>query len=73
LSSDLRASASARRMARSDSSQASIAGIRAVAEGDMLRTQVAILRRLANYEPADTVAATAPVQARRKSKLKPGP
>ena len=28
----------------------------AVAEGDMLRTQVAILRRLAKYEPADTVA-----------------
>jgi len=30
--------------------------IGAVAEGDMLRTQVAILRRLAKYEPADTVA-----------------
>jgi alkylation response protein AidB-like acyl-CoA dehydrogenase len=29
--------------------------IGAVAEGDMLRTQVAILRRLAKYEPADTV------------------
>jgi butyryl-CoA dehydrogenase len=28
----------------------------AVAEGDMLRTQVAILRRLAKYEPSDTVA-----------------
>ena len=28
----------------------------AVAEGDMLRTQVAILRRLAKYEPADTIA-----------------
>ena len=27
-----------------------------VAEGDMLRTQVAILRRLAKYEPADTIA-----------------
>ena len=30
--------------------------IGAVAEGDMLRTQVAILRRLAKYEAADTVA-----------------
>jgi butyryl-CoA dehydrogenase len=30
--------------------------IGAVAEGDMLRTQVAILRRLAKYEPGDTVA-----------------
>jgi alkylation response protein AidB-like acyl-CoA dehydrogenase len=30
--------------------------IRAVAEGDMLRTQLAILRRLAKAEPADTVA-----------------
>ncbi len=30
--------------------------IGAVAEGDMLRTQVAILRRLAKYEPADGVA-----------------
>ena len=30
--------------------------IGAVAEGDMLRTQVAILRRLANYEPADSIA-----------------
>ena len=30
--------------------------IGAVAEGDMLRTQVAILRRLGKYEPADTVA-----------------
>ena len=30
--------------------------IAAVAEGDMLRTQVAILRRLAKHEPADTVA-----------------
>jgi hypothetical protein len=30
--------------------------IGAVAEGDMLRTQMAILRRLAKYEPADTVA-----------------
>jgi butyryl-CoA dehydrogenase len=29
--------------------------IRAVAEGDMLRTQMAILRRLAKYEPAATV------------------
>jgi alkylation response protein AidB-like acyl-CoA dehydrogenase len=30
--------------------------IGAVSEGDMLRTQVAILRRFAKYEPADTVA-----------------
>jgi butyryl-CoA dehydrogenase len=30
--------------------------IGAAAEGDMLRTQVAILRRLANYEPADSIA-----------------
>ena len=30
--------------------------IRAAAEGDMLRTQMAILRRLAKCEPADTVA-----------------
>jgi butyryl-CoA dehydrogenase len=30
--------------------------IRAVAEGDMLRTQMAILRRLAKFEPADTIA-----------------
>jgi butyryl-CoA dehydrogenase len=30
--------------------------IGAVAEGDMLRTQVAILRRLGKYEPGDTVA-----------------
>jgi butyryl-CoA dehydrogenase len=30
--------------------------IAAVAEGDMLRTQMAILRRLSKYEPADTIA-----------------
>jgi len=30
--------------------------IAAVAEGDMLRTQMAILRRLARHEPADTIA-----------------
>jgi alkylation response protein AidB-like acyl-CoA dehydrogenase len=30
--------------------------IAAVGEGDMLRTQMAVLRRLAKYEPADTVA-----------------
>ncbi len=30
--------------------------VAAVAEGDMLRTQLAILRRLAKYEPADTIA-----------------
>ncbi len=30
--------------------------IRAAAEGDMLRTQIAILRRLAKCEPADTIA-----------------
>jgi butyryl-CoA dehydrogenase len=29
--------------------------IAAVAEGDMLRTQMAILRRLAKYEPSDTI------------------
>ena len=29
--------------------------IAAVAEGDMLRTQMAILRRLAKHEPADTI------------------
>ena len=29
--------------------------IAAVAEGDMLRTQLAILRRLAKYEPFNTV------------------
>ena len=30
--------------------------IAAVAEGDMLRTQIAILRRLAKYEPVNTIA-----------------
>jgi butyryl-CoA dehydrogenase len=30
--------------------------IAAVAEGDMLRTQVAILRRFSKYEPSDTIA-----------------
>ena len=30
--------------------------IAAVAEGDMLRTQMAILRRLSKYEPADSIA-----------------
>jgi butyryl-CoA dehydrogenase len=30
--------------------------IAAVAEGDMLRTQMAVLRRLAKHEPADTIA-----------------
>jgi butyryl-CoA dehydrogenase len=30
--------------------------VAAAAEGDMLRTQMAIVRRLAKYEPADTVA-----------------
>jgi butyryl-CoA dehydrogenase len=29
--------------------------IAAVAEGDMLRTQMAILRKLAKHEPADTI------------------
>jgi butyryl-CoA dehydrogenase len=29
--------------------------IAAVAEGDMLRTQMAILRRLSKHEPADTI------------------
>ena len=32
--------------------------IAAVAEGDMLRTQMAILRRLAKHEPANTIALT---------------
>ncbi|MBZ5581293.1 MAG: acyl-CoA dehydrogenase family protein [Acidobacteriia bacterium] len=36
----------------------------AVAEGDMLRTQMAILRRLAKYEPADTVAVGRQIAAR---------
>ena len=30
--------------------------IAAVADGDMLRTQLAILRRLGKYEPVNTVA-----------------
>src|ERR1035437_9541641 len=30
--------------------------ISTVAEGDMLRTQMAILRRLSKHEPADTIA-----------------
>jgi butyryl-CoA dehydrogenase len=30
--------------------------IAAVTEGDMLRTQMAIVRRLAKYEPSDTIA-----------------
>jgi len=30
--------------------------IAAVAEGDMLRTQMAIVRRLAKHEPVDTIA-----------------
>jgi len=30
--------------------------IATVAEGDLLRTQMAILRRLAKHEPADTIA-----------------
>jgi butyryl-CoA dehydrogenase len=30
--------------------------IATVAEGDMLRTQVAILRRLAKHDPSDTIA-----------------
>jgi butyryl-CoA dehydrogenase len=30
--------------------------VAAVAEGDMLRTQMALLRRLAKHEPADTIA-----------------
>jgi butyryl-CoA dehydrogenase len=30
--------------------------IAAVAEGDMLRTQMAILRRLGKHEPSDTIA-----------------
>jgi butyryl-CoA dehydrogenase len=38
--------------------------IRAVAEGDMLRTQMAILRRLAKCEPADTIAVGREIAAR---------
>ena len=30
--------------------------IAAVAEGDMLRTQMAIVRRLTKYDPIDTIA-----------------
>jgi butyryl-CoA dehydrogenase len=30
--------------------------IAGAAEGDMFRTQMSILRRLAKYEPADTIA-----------------
>ena len=30
--------------------------VAAVAEGDTLRTQMAILRRLAKHDPADTIA-----------------
>jgi butyryl-CoA dehydrogenase len=30
--------------------------IAAVAEGDMLRTQMAIVRRLAKHDPTDTIA-----------------
>ena len=30
--------------------------IAAVAEGDMLRTQLTILRRLSKHDPADTIA-----------------
>ena len=36
--------------------QASRRVLAACAEGDLLRTQLAILRRLAKYTPADTVA-----------------
>ncbi len=38
--------------------------IRAAAEGDMLRTQMAIVRRLAKCEPADTVAVGREIAAR---------
>ncbi len=38
--------------------------IAAVAEGDMLRTQLAILRRLAKYEPFNTVACRQEIAAR---------
>ncbi len=38
--------------------------IAAVADGDMLRTQVAILRRLAKYEPFNTIAARQAVAQR---------
>ena len=38
--------------------------IRAAAEGDMLRTQMAILRRLAKCEPADTIAVGRQIAAR---------
>jgi butyryl-CoA dehydrogenase len=38
--------------------------IAAVAEGDMLRTQVAILRRLLKHDPVDTIALKRQIAAR---------
>ncbi len=38
--------------------------IAAVAEGDMLRTQMAIVRRLSKHDPVDTVALGRKVAAR---------
>ncbi len=38
--------------------------IAAIAEGDMLRTQMAILRRLLKYEPVNTIALREKIAAR---------
>ena len=38
--------------------------IAAIAEGDMLRTQMAILRRLLKYEPINTIALREKIAAR---------
>jgi hypothetical protein len=38
--------------------------IAAIAEGDMLRTQMAILRRLVKYEPINTIALREKIAAR---------
>ena len=38
--------------------------IAAVAEGDMLRTQLAMLRRLTKYEPANTIGLKQQIAAR---------
>jgi hypothetical protein len=38
--------------------------VSAIAEGDMLRTQMAILRRLGKHEPVNTVALRRKIAAR---------
>jgi hypothetical protein len=38
--------------------------VAAIAEGDMLRTQMAILRRLVKYDPINTVALREKIAAR---------